>query len=33
VEHVANMGEKRCACRVMVGKPEGKWTLGRNKHR
>jgi hypothetical protein len=33
VVHVAHMGEKRNACRFMVGKPEGKWPLGRNKHR
>jgi hypothetical protein len=27
--HVARMGEKRNACRIFVGKPEGKRTLGR----
>jgi hypothetical protein len=26
--HVTRMGEKRNACRILVGKPEGK-TLGR----
>jgi hypothetical protein len=30
---MAHMGEKRYDYRVMVGKPEGKWPLGRNKHR
>jgi hypothetical protein len=29
VEHVAQMGEKRNACRILVGKPEGKRSLGR----
>jgi hypothetical protein len=29
VGHVANMGEKRNACRILVGKPEGKRPLGR----
>jgi hypothetical protein len=24
--HVARMGEKRTACRILVGKPEGKTT-------
>jgi hypothetical protein len=27
--HVANMGEGRVVCRVLVGKPEGKRPLGR----
>jgi hypothetical protein len=27
--HVARMGEKSYACRILVGKPEGKRTLGR----
>jgi hypothetical protein len=27
--HVAGMGEKRNACRILVGKPEGKRLLGR----
>jgi hypothetical protein len=27
--HVARMGEKRSACRILVGKLEGKRTLGR----
>jgi hypothetical protein len=29
VGHVARMGEKRNACRILVGKPEGKRPLGR----
>jgi hypothetical protein len=29
--HVARMGKKRNACRVLVGKPEGKRLLGRPK--
>jgi hypothetical protein len=29
--HVARMGERRGACRVLVGKPEGKRLLGRHK--
>jgi hypothetical protein len=28
-EHVARTGEKRNACRILVGKPEGKGPLGR----
>jgi hypothetical protein len=32
-EHVARMGEKRSACRILVGKPEGKRPLGRPKRR
>jgi len=31
--HVARMGEKRGAYRVLVGKPEGKRPLGRPKRR
>jgi hypothetical protein len=27
--HVARMGEKRNACRILVGKPEGRRPLGR----
>jgi hypothetical protein len=27
--HVARIGEKRDACRILVGKPEGKRPLGR----
>jgi hypothetical protein len=29
VGHVARMGERRVAYRVLVGKPEGKRSLGR----
>jgi len=32
-EHVACMGEMRGVYRVLVGKPEGKTTLGRPRHR
>jgi hypothetical protein len=32
-EHVARMGEERGVYRVLVGKPEGKKTLGRPKRR
>jgi hypothetical protein len=32
-EHVARMEEKRYACRVFVGKPEGKRPLGRPRRR
>jgi hypothetical protein len=28
-EHVARIGEKRNACRLLVGKPEGRRLLGR----
>ena len=31
--HVARMGEERGACRVLVGKPEGKRPLGRPRRR
>jgi len=31
--HVALVGEGRCACRVLVGKPEGKRPLGIPRHR
>jgi hypothetical protein len=27
------MGERKCACRVLMGKPEGKEPLGRPRHR
>jgi hypothetical protein len=33
VEHVAHMGERRGAYRVLVGKPEGRRPLGRSRHR
>jgi hypothetical protein len=33
VGHVARMGEKRHAYRLLVGKPEGKRPLGRPRHR
>jgi hypothetical protein len=32
-EHVARLGEKRGAHRVLVKKPEGKKPLGRSRHR
>jgi hypothetical protein len=32
-EHVAQMGEKRIAYRLLVGKPEGKRPLGRPRRR
>jgi hypothetical protein len=32
-EHGARIGEKRNACRILVGKPEGKRPLGRPKRR
>jgi hypothetical protein len=32
-EHVAFMEEKRCACRVLVDKAEGKRQLGRSMHK
>jgi hypothetical protein len=31
--HVARMGEDRGVYRVLVGKPEGKWPLGRPRRR
>jgi hypothetical protein len=31
--HVARMGEKRNACRLLVGKPEGTRPLGRRRRR
>ena len=31
--HVARMGEKRCACSVLVAKTEGKRPLGRSRRR
>jgi hypothetical protein len=31
--HVARMGERRVACRVLVRKPEGKRPLGRSRRR
>jgi hypothetical protein len=33
VGHVAGMGEKRNACRLLVGKPEGKRPLGSPRRR
>ena len=33
VGHVAHMGGRRGACRVLVGKPEGKRPLGRPRYR
>jgi hypothetical protein len=33
VGHVASMAEGRGVYRVLVGKPEGKWSLGRPRHR
>jgi hypothetical protein len=31
--HVGRMGERRVACRVLIGKPEGRRPLGRPRHR
>jgi hypothetical protein len=31
--HVAHMGEERKLCKVLVGNPEGKRSLGRPGHR
>jgi hypothetical protein len=31
--HVTRMGEKRNACRLLVGKPEGRRPLGRPRRR
>ena len=33
VRHVACMGERRVANRVLMGKPEGKMPVGRPRHR
>jgi hypothetical protein len=33
VGHVAGMGEKKNACRILMGKPEGKRPLGRPRRR
>jgi hypothetical protein len=33
VGHVTQIGEKRNAYRILVGKPEGKRPLGRPRHR
>jgi hypothetical protein len=33
VGHLAQMGEKRNVCNLLVGKPEGKRPLGRPRHR
>jgi len=33
VGHAARMGEKRGVCRVLVGKPKGKRSLGRHRCR
>jgi hypothetical protein len=32
-EHVTRMGAKKNACRILVGKPEGKRPLGRPRRR
>jgi hypothetical protein len=31
--HVASMGDRRVACRVLVGRPEGKKPIGRPRRR
>jgi len=31
--HVVSTGERRHACKILVGKPEGKRPLGRSSHR
>jgi hypothetical protein len=31
--HLACMGEKMNACRILVGKPKGKRPVGRPRHR
>jgi hypothetical protein len=31
--HMARMGDKRCACSVLVGRPEGKKPFGRPRRR
>jgi hypothetical protein len=33
VEHLAHVGERRGVYRVSMGKPEGRRTLGRPRHR
>jgi hypothetical protein len=33
IGHVARMGDRRGACRVLVGRPEGKRPWGRFRHR
>jgi len=33
VEHVAHMGKRRGTYRILVGRPEGRRTLGRPRHR
>jgi len=31
--HVAHMGKRRGACRILVGRPEGRRPFGRPRHR
>jgi hypothetical protein len=31
--HVVRIGERRHACKILVGKPEGKRPVGRSSHR
>ena len=31
--HVARMGERRCVYRFLLGKPEGRRSLGRLRHK
>ena len=31
--HVAHMGKRRCLYMVLVGRPGGKWPLGRPGHK
>jgi hypothetical protein len=33
LRYIARIGEKRNACRMLVGKPEGKRPIGRPRHR
>ena len=33
VGHVARLGDRRCACRILVRKPEGRRPLGRPRRR
>jgi len=33
VEHVTHIGKKRGACRIFVGRPEGRRPFGRPRHR